>query len=170
MSFFIHFKQTHWKQVLYSFKHVLWRLYTQNEISFQNHIHHLVLTIVWEKEKNQQHNNHVIWNNDSCWGTNELIPLFHTFNKLWKHFFLVNQSHQFQTIYLWKHTLNNHIIHSQWYWFVHLVFHVPSSSLNNNQIHHNTSFIIIVYWVTMFIHQFNHKFIKIIPSKSKNEK
>ena len=40
--FFTHLKQTHWKQVLYSFKHVLWQLYTQNEISFQNHIHHLV--------------------------------------------------------------------------------------------------------------------------------
>ena len=34
-------------------------------------------------------------------------------------------------------------------------------------MHHNTSFIIIVYWVTMFIHQFNHKLIKVIPSKSK---
>ena len=64
-AFFTHLKQTHWKQVLYSFKHVLWQLYTQNDISFQNHIHHLVLTIVWEKEKNQQQNNHVIWNNDA---------------------------------------------------------------------------------------------------------
>ena len=42
MPFFTHLKQTHWKQVLYSFKHVLCQLYTQNEISFQNHIHHLV--------------------------------------------------------------------------------------------------------------------------------
>ena len=86
MPFFTHFKQTHWRQVLYSFKHVLWQLYTQNDISFQNHIHHLVLTIVWEKEKNQQHNNHVMWNNDLCWGTNELIPLFQTIQQTLKSF------------------------------------------------------------------------------------
>ena len=157
--------------MLYSFKHVLWQLYAQDDISFKNHIHHLVFNNCLRegKEPTTEQPCHV-----EQWPLlrNKWInpPFFTQFNKLWNHFFLVNQFHQFQTSYLWNNPLDNHIIHSQWWWFVHLVFHVPSSSRNNNQIHHNTSFTIIVYWVTMFIHQFNHKFIKVIPSNNQNVK
>ena len=105
------------------------------------------------------------------WETNALISLFHTFNKLWKQSLFQHQSHQFQTNYLWKHILDNSIIHFQSWLFVHLPFYIPSSFLNDNQIHHNTSsIIIIVYWLTIFINQFNHNPIKLIPSNNQNLK